>query len=58
MNILRLVLLLLTLGTISASLGGCAFGAGAATGAVATEALHEEGYELDSPIQEEDDDES
>jgi len=57
MNILRLVLLLLALGATGASLSGCAFGAGAVTGAVATEALHEEGYELESPIEEEDEDE-
>ena len=37
-------------------LSGCAFTAGAATGAAATEVLHDEGYELDSPIQKEDDD--
>lgn len=37
------------------SLTACAFGAGVAAGAVGTEILHEEGYELDSPIEEEDD---
>jgi len=57
MNRLKTILLLMALAATSATLTGCAFGAGVATGAVATEVLHEEGYELDSPIQEEDDNE-
>lgn len=40
----------------ASSLTACAFGAGVAAGAAGTEILHEEGYELDSPIEEKDDD--
>ena len=40
----------------ASSLTACAFGAGVAAGAAGTEILHDEGYELDSPIEEKDDD--
>ncbi len=36
------------------ALQGCWFAAGAATGAAATEVMHDEGYEIDSPIEKED----
>jgi hypothetical protein len=39
------------------ALQGCAFLAGAAAGAAGNEALEEEGYELENPVQKEDDDE-
>ena len=56
MKIQRL-LCLLTIGSVPLLTQGCAFTAGAAAGAAGAEALEEEGYELESPVQEEDDDE-
>ena len=56
MRILTTMPRLFGLACLCVALGGCAFTAGAVTGAAATEVLHDEGYELDSPIQKEDDD--
>lgn len=56
MKIYRL-LCLLTLSGLPLLIQGCAFTAGAAAGAAGAEALEEEGYELESPVQKEDDDE-
>jgi hypothetical protein len=56
MKIWRL-LCLLTISGLTLFVQGCAFTAGAAAGAAGAEALEEEGYELESPVQEEDDDE-
>ncbi|HEX2138548.1 MAG TPA: hypothetical protein VHG33_02430, partial [Woeseiaceae bacterium] len=46
-----------TIGGMPLLIQGCAFTAGAAAGAAGAEALEEEGYELESPVQEADDDE-
>jgi hypothetical protein len=51
------LLCLLTVGGLPLLIQGCAFTAGAAAGAAGAEALEEEGYELESPVQKEDDDE-
>ena len=51
------LLCLLTLGGLPLFIQGCAFTAGAAAGAAGAEALEEEGYELESPVQKEDDNE-
>lgn len=56
MKYLRTLFLLITLGALSLSMQGCAFLAGAATGAAGAEVAEDEGYDLDSPIDEEDDD--
>lgn len=53
----RLVCATLVIGVLAFLLQGCAFMAGAAAGAAGNEALEEEGYELENPVQEEDDDE-
>jgi len=53
----RLVCTTLVIGALGFAMQGCAFLAGAAAGAAGNEALEEEGYELDNPIQKEDDDE-
>ena len=55
MSYLRTLCLLITVGALSLSMQGCAFLAGAATGAAAGEAAEDEGYDLDSPIEKEDD---
>lgn len=52
----NILLLIAATGAMSSALSGCAFTAGAATGAAATEVLHDEGYEIDSPIQKKDED--
>lgn len=56
MKIWRL-LCLLAISGLPLLVQGCAFTAGAAAGAAGAEALEEEGYELESPVQKEDDDE-
>ena len=53
----RLVCITLVIGGLALALQGCAFLAGAAAGAAGNEALEEEGYELENPVQKEDDDE-
>jgi hypothetical protein len=55
MKILRLSFMALTLGGFALVMQACAFTAGAVAGAAGGEALEEEGYELESPIQEDDD---
>jgi hypothetical protein len=55
MKILRTFLMALTMAGFSLVMQGCAFTAGAVAGAAGGEALEEEGYELESPIQEDDD---
>jgi hypothetical protein len=44
----------MTMSGLTLALQGCAFTAGAAAGAAGTEALHEEGYEITSPIKKHD----
>lgn len=56
MKIWRLMCLALTVGGMSVGMQGCAFTAGAVAGAAGGEVLEEEGYDLESPIQKEDDD--
>ena len=56
MTFLKKSLLGLAILFLMTSLQGCWFAAGAATGAAATEALDEKGYEITSPVQEEEDD--
>jgi hypothetical protein len=53
----RLVCATLVIGGLAPAMQGCAFMAGAAAGAAGNEALEEEGYELENPVQKEDDDE-
>ena len=55
MKILRMLFMALTVAGLSLVVQGCAFTAGAVAGAAGGEALEEEGYELESPIQEDDD---
>ena len=55
MKIFRLFFMALTMTGLSLVMQGCAFTAGAIAGAAGGEALEEEGYELESPIQEDDD---
>lgn len=57
MKYARLLCLLITISGMPLIIQGCAFTAGAVAGAAGAEALEEEGYELESPVQEEDDDE-
>jgi hypothetical protein len=57
MKILRLVLVTFVIGGFVPAMQGCSFLAGAAAGAAGNEALEEEGYELENPVQKEDDDE-
>ena len=56
MSAWRLLCLTVMIGSLTAFTQGCAFTAGAATGAVGAEVLEEEGYDLDSPIEKEEDD--
>lgn len=53
----KLVCITLVIGGLGLAMQGCAFLAGAAAGAAGNEALEEEGYELENPVQKEDDDE-
>lgn len=55
MKMLRLFLSALTIGGLAIAVQGCAFTAGAVAGAAGGEALEEEGYELESPIQKDED---
>jgi hypothetical protein len=57
MKIWRSVYAMFAIGGLVFLMQGCAFMAGAAAGAAGNEALEEEGYELENPIQKEDDDE-
>jgi outer membrane lipoprotein SlyB len=56
MKILRLFFMAVTIGGFALAVQACAFTAGAVAGAAAGEALEEEGYELESPIQKDEDD--
>jgi hypothetical protein len=57
MKILRLFFMAVTMGGLTLAMQACAFTAGAVAGAAGGEALEEEGYELESPIQKDEDDE-
>lgn len=52
----KLTLHLISLTSIIVLLQGCWFAAGAATGAATAEVMDEEGYEITSPVQKEDED--
>jgi hypothetical protein len=56
MKHLRLLCLVVTLGGMPMLIQGCAFLTGAAAGAAGGEALEEEGYDLESPIEKDGDD--
>jgi hypothetical protein len=56
MKILRLFFMAVTMGGLTLAMQACAFTAGAVAGAAGGEALEEEGYELESPIQKDEDD--
>jgi hypothetical protein len=53
----KLLCMTLVIGGLAFAMQGFAFLAGAAAGAAGNEALEEKGYELDNPIQKENDDE-
>lgn len=55
MKILRLFFMAVTMSGLALAMQACAFTAGAVAGAAGGEALEEEGYELESPIQKDDD---
>lgn len=55
MKILRLFLITVTMSGLTIAMQGCAFTAGAVAGAAGSEALEEEGYDLQSPVTEDED---
>ncbi|MEX2126081.1 MAG: hypothetical protein WD795_19480 [Woeseia sp.] len=57
MKIWRLLFMAVTMGGLTLAMQACAFTAGAVAGAAAGEALEEEGYEIESPIQKDRDNE-
>ena len=52
----RLLYLLVTIGGLPLFIQGCAFTAGAVAGAAGGEVLEDEGYDIESPIEKEKDD--